>query len=380
MVWPFTGAGLNQLRQSHTAVSRALILRGGKPVAYMNTVDGNVNADADRSVMRNAAATVVDTTGVLSGANANDLLNPYNCEVVLYRGVQYGTAAHPIQEFAPLGVFQLTGRQVTGDGEVQITGQDRSIIYQGPMTAALTIDAGTPTETAINQLLVTRNRGLQIKTWKTGFTCGPLIFGSDIDVWKEAQTLAQSAGGRLFHDRVGLLTFAPALPAANPRAVRRWAVGDGLLLGVTRQEDSDTIRNVVVAQQQAGSDVRAVVMDTNPTSPTYAYGKYGFRVATITNANISTVAQATQVARNELVRQLGRSETVSISIVPDPTIDPLDALTVYRPSADLTNRTVLAQTVTIPLGADQAMTIACRKFLLTEDGQQLDTAPEMTTS
>jgi Domain of unknown function (DUF5047) len=370
---------MNQLRQSHTSVSRALILRAGRPVAYMLAVEGNVSSDADRSVMRNASATVVDPYGQLSGADANDLLNPYNCEVVLYRGVQYGSSSNPTVEYAPLGVFQLTGRQVTGDGEVQITGQDRSIVYQGPMTAALTIDANTPIETAIIKLLVTRSPGLRIKTWKTGFTCGPLIYAPDIDVWKEAQTLAQSAGIRLFHDRVGLLNLAPALPTGL-RSVRRWAEGDGLLLGVTRQEDSDTIRNVVVAEREAGSLIRAVVMDTNPRSPTYAYGKYGFRVVTITNASIGSITQAQQVARNELVRQLGRSETVSLSIVPDPTLDPLDPITLYRPNADLTNRTVLTQTTTIPLGADQAMTVGCRKFLLTEDGQQLDVAPEMTTS
>lgn len=367
-MWPFSGAALNELVQSHTAVSRLDVIRGGKSAYTLVVTAGSISAQANRSTLRNMTATATDPTGQLSGSDINDLLNPYSCQVAPYRGVVIPSTGALV--YAPLGVYQLTNRSVTGDGSIDITGQDRAIIYQGGMTATLAISSGTPIETAIQKLLVTRNRALQFRTWNTGFTTGPLIFAPDIDVWKEAQTLAQSVGGYLYHDRRGLLTFSPALPT-NARPMRSYTEGDGLLLGVKRAENSDTIHNVVVVEKEAGSTIRATMQDTDPTSPTFAGGKYGRRVLTIQNPHVGTVTQAQQAARNELMKQLGRSETVSIDVVPDPTLDPLDPITVNRPSASLKNTGLTIDTITLPLDVQSPMNIVCRKYLLTQDGTQV---------
>lgn len=376
-MWPFPGAARNELAQSHTALSKVVILRAGKGVLPLTAVTGNVNTDTGRSTMRNLTATLTDPTGALSGADIDDMLNPYQAEVAAYRGVYVPSTGQSV--YAPVGVYQLTARQVTGLGSIDITGQDRAIIYQGSMTTALTVSGGTPTEVAIQQLLIARNPGLQMRTWITGFTCGPLVYPPDINVWNEAQLLAQSAGGWLYHDRQGVLVFGPLLPA-SARPVSRYSEGDGLLLEVTRTEDSDTIHNVVVVEKAAGSAIRAVVMDTDPTSPTYAGGKYGKRVLTIQNQAVGTIQQAQQVARNQLIQELGRSETVALTVVPDPTLDVMEAITVNRPTADLYNRGLVVATIDMPLAVTDPMHITCRKFILTEDGQQVDVPLQVTTS
>ncbi len=377
-MWLLSAAAQLQLSQSHTAVSKVEVLHSGRAVHTLDVVAGSVGAEAGRPVARNLSCTVVDPTGALSGADVDDLLNPYDCEVAPHRGVLVGVTA----EYAPLGVFGLTGRSVAGDGSIQLTGQDRAMGYQGPMTGALAISGGTPVEDAIARLLATRRRGVQLSTWRTGFTCGPLLYSPDIDVWAAAQELAKSVGGWLYHDRVGDLQFGPALPTTG-RPVARYAESGGLLLEVDRQEDSDSIHNVVVvtsAKTATGGMIRAVAADTDPTSPTFAGGRYGRRVKTITNQHVGSAEQAQQVAATELVRELGRSETVSITAVVDPTRDPHDIITVHRPRAGLVERGLAVASVDIPLGVREAMRIGCRRSILTRDGQVLDVPAEVTAA
>lgn len=247
--------------------------------------------------------------------------------------------------------------------------------YQGPMTGSLAIGAGTPIEAAIARLLAARNPGVTFsQNWVTGFTVGPLLFEADIDVWKEAQSLAKSVGGWLYHDRTGGLVFSSILPATRTPA-KRYATGEATgLVSVTRQEDSDTIRNIVVvesAKTATGGVIRAVAEDLDAASPTYSRGRYGRRPKTITNEHIGSLAQAEQMAATELVRELGRSETASLTAVVDPRLDPLDVLVVNRPRSGLFNRGMVAVSVEIPLG-DGVMSIGLQKSVLAQDGTVLE--------
>lgn len=369
-MWPMSGAARNQLVQSHTMCARVDVLHAGRSVYTLVPYSGTINAQATRSVMRNLGCTVIDPTGALSGGDIDDLLSPYDCEVAPYRGVLRVPGDLSSAEWVPQGVFRLTARNVMGDGQVQLTGQDRAMLYQGPMSGALAISGGTPIETAISMLLQTRQPGVHMHTWVTGFTCGPLLYAPDIDVWAEAQKLAQSVGGWLFHDRTGDLVFASLLPAST-LPVARYAEGE-LLVSATRQEDSDTIHNVIV-MQNADKTITAVAEDDDPSSPTYSRGAYGRRVDVVTNEHVGSMEQAQQAATAQLVQELGRSETVAVTIPPDPGLDPLDAATVHRPLIGLVERTLVAQEVDTSLSAQDAMTVTFRKYILTRDGSTLQT-------
>ena len=340
-----------------------------------------MNTAAGRAVMRNLSATVVDPTGRLGGGDVDDLLSPYDSEVAPYRAVKVGRtpAGAPVWEWVPQGVYGLTGRSVDGDGRVQLSGQDRAMNYQGGMTLQVAISAGTPVETAIQRLLVMRNPNLQLRTWRTGYTVGPLLYQPDIDVWAEAQKLAQSVGGWLWHDREGYLHFTSLAPT-SAKIQARYADGDGLLLKATRKEDSDSISNVVVVQntsQQSSSGgveiITATAADTNPRSPTYERGRYGRRVKVITNQSITSQQQAVQAATAGLVQELGRTETANAVVVAHPGLDCLDMASVHRPRVGLLNRTLVVQATDLPLTAKEAMSIQFRKYILTEDGQTIDT-------
>jgi hypothetical protein len=367
-MWAFSTAARAELAGDHAAVSKVEVWHSGRPSYVLDVVSGSVSVDADRSVRRNLTAMLVDPTGELTEGDVGDLLNPYECEIAPYRGVVVGG----IEEFAPLGVFGLTSRPVSdGDGglSISISGQDRAMQYQGPMKSSLSISAGTPVEEAVALLLATRNAGLTLDAMVTGFTCGPLLFAPDIDVWGEAQELAASVGAVLFHDRTGQARLTLAGPVSDT-PVAEFSEGGGRLVDVDRTEDSDTIRNVVVVESANGL-IRATAEDLNTASPTYSRGRYGRRPVTIVNQHVGSVEQAQQAAATRLVYELGRSETVSFTAVPHPGLDVQEVVTVHRPRVGLERRALVVATLDMPLGVGEAMKVGCRKSVLAQDGEVL---------
>jgi hypothetical protein len=396
-MWDWSPEARAALARGHDWAGRVDVWHSGQPVYTLDVVGGVVSAEAGRPVLRNLSCTLVDPTGQLSRGDVDDLLDPYECEIAPWRGVRvpraslvpnegfgvqpfgasgFGGVEHATSgrhdELAPLGVFGLTSRSVADSPDgltITLTGQDRAMGYQGPMSSALAISGGTPVEDAIARLLSTRNPGLSFLALDTGFTCGPLIYPPESDVWAEAQALAESVGARLFHDRTGQCVLALAGPASD-RPVAVYEERGGLLLSVSRAEDSDTIRNVVVAENPSGT-IRAVAQDDDPTSPTYAGGRYGRRVVTVVNQHFSSVAQAQQAATTRLAYELGRSETVNFTAVVDPGLDVDEVVTVHRPRAGLDRRGVIVASVDVPLAPDEAMNVGCRQSRLAADGRIL---------
>lgn len=370
MAWsPFSDEARTLLTGPHTPVRRVEVWHGGRPVYTLDATGGSVSVDVDRPVRRNLSATLRDPTGELSKGDVTDLLNPYDAEVAVFRGVRTSLG----DELAPQGVFSLTSRKVADTPEglaVSLTGQDRALAYQGGMRSALAISAGTPVEVAISRLLAARQPGATLRAINTGFTCGPLLFKPDINVWKEATDLATSVGAALFHDRTG----APTLTGYGPTAttpVASYMEGDGLLLSVERTEDSDTVANVVVAESENGT-IRVEVSDENPESPTYVGGRYGPRVADpLVSPYFGSIQQAQQAAAARLAYELGRAETVAFAIVPDPSRDETDNVTLHRPRIGLDHRAFSISTLEVPLDTKSEMPVGCRRNVLTQDGQVL---------
>lgn len=375
-MWPWSDPAEIALSRGHTAMTRVDIWHSGRPVYSFPTVTGgSVSCASDRPVRRNLpGCTIIDASGELSQVEIKDtLLDPYIAEIAPWRGVRYLDAnGNKVTEWAPQGVFGLTGRDVddTPDGlTIQLTGQDRAMAYQGGMSSALAISGGTPIEDAIAALAVTRQPGVAMSAMSTGYPTGPLVFTPDIDVWAEMQKLAESVGGVVYHDRVGQMVFALRGPT-NDNAVAAYAEGDGLLLSANRAEDSDTIKNVVVASTPDGR-ISVRVADDDPFSPTYAKGSYGERVFPLVNPHFSSVTQAQQAATARLAYELGRSETVTFTAVVDPGLDVDEVVTVHRPRAGLTQRGVVVASTEVPLSCEEAMSVGCRQSRLAPDGRVL---------
>lgn len=71
---------------------------------------------------------------------------------------------------------------------LDLTGLDRAKKYQVPLPGPVTINAGTPVERAIRELLSRVNGGLRYRPWITGRTVGPLLYEADAEAWDSALT------------------------------------------------------------------------------------------------------------------------------------------------------------------------------------------------
>lgn len=376
-MWTATSAGMrSQLAQSHIWAGKINVLHGGRAIASLAPSVGQVAREAGRAVFSNMNATLTDPTGVLNAEEVNALLTPADTEIAVYRGCMVNGKP----EYAPMGIFQLTEREVTPQGAVAVVGLDRAVMYQGGMTGSVVIPGNTRIEDAIIQVLASRNRNVSMIPWRTGYFCGPLVYSPEINVWDAALDLAKAAGGTLYHNRIGQLIFAPSLPVSN-RPVGRWATGDGLLKKTNRKEKVDGIHNIVVVQSTktaTGGMIEAVAQDLNPKSPTFTGGRYGRRPAEpIINQHITSVQQAQQIATIELARELGHLETIDITGVPDCLRDPMDMVTLNVPAKKLYERNVVIESLAVPLGVRGEMTVVMRQSIITADGKILPIREEL---
>ncbi len=364
------------LGQSHTAAVRVQILHGGQPVHELavytpaeqaadrgRVIDCKVKSAAGRPILRNLSAALCDPDGELSRTDAGELLSPYDAEIKPFSGVVLPSGR---AELTPLGVFRLTNSAVS-DGPrgitVDLTGLDRSLVYQTNFSGAVTIPAGTPVEDAIELLLSRVNAGFSWHPWLTGVTVGPLLYDADEQAWDSALTLAESVGGWLHHDRDGVPVLEPYGSSATS------ASGGFLITKVSKDEDSDEIHNSVVMQSAAGVGLISVtVRDEDPNSPTYVGGAMGERQLTVVNPHLGSVAQAEQAAAARLVQELGRSQTVAFSCVPDPQADVGDAHTLHQPRVGVVNRRVVLDSIDLSLDVESEMTVVARRSVVAPDG------------
>lgn len=378
---PLTARGAVLQGRSHNLAIRALILHAGRAVYEMSVypttdqladrpgqvLSSRVTADVDRPTMRSLAISLVDPTGELSRTDAGQLLSPYDAEVQPWRGVVLPSG---VPDWVPLGVFPLTRSEVSDSPSgtvLDLTGLDRAKKYQVPLPGPVTINAGTPVERAIRELLSRVNGGLRYRPWITGRTVGPLLYEADAEAWDSALDLAESVGCRLFHDRRGVCVLAPYAGGSAATTSLRF---ERTLLKVTRSEDADNIHNVVTVQSSESGigKITATARDVDLTSPTYYNGPFGSRPLVITNPYVGTPAQALEAAQARLIQELGRSEEVSWECVPDAQVDPGDMVVVNRPTAGLFDRQLVVSTISLPLGVDGTMKITARKSIITQAG------------
>ncbi len=372
-----SGAARALLGQTHTGVVRVQVLHGGQPVRELavysvaeqvadrgRVIDCKVKSAADRPILRNLSVSLCDPDGELSRTDAGELLSPYDAEIKPWRGVVLPSGR---VEMVPHGVFRITN-SVVSDGPrgitIDLTGLDRSVVYQTNFPGPVTISAGTPVEDAIELLLARVNAGFSWQPWITGFTVGPLLYDADDQAWDSALTLSESVGGWLHHDRDGA-------PVLEPYGSSATSVSQGFLITkVSRDEDSDEIHNSVVMESaDTGAGLISVtVRDDDPNSPTYVGGPMGERQLTVVNPHLGTVGQAEQAATARLVQELGRSQTVSFSCVPDPQADVGDAYTVHQPKVGVVQRRVVLASIDISLDVESEMTVVARRSVVAPDG------------
>lgn len=367
-MWPVSDAFLSEVRGSHTVVTLVDAYFDGEYVATLTPIDGSVSIDSRRAVRRTLSMSFVDDNGSLvpDAGGTSGILTPYGSELRVSRGVRFDDGS---EEFAPLGVFIVTGLELK-DGangrEVSVDGSDRSIrVTRNRFTDAYTIAAGTATETAITDLLLDRWADISVSLPVMGATTPRVIVeqGSGSDPWRDAVDLATNAGWDLAFDADGVVRARVIPDPLEDDPVSTYEDGvEAVILDISRGWSTGSTYNGVIASSE-GSDVdaplRAEAWDDDPNSATYRYGPFGQVPMFYSSSLIRTAEQAGTVAASQLRQQLGRAETVDWSQVVNPAHDVLDVIRLVRPSQDL-DALIILDRLEVPLDASASMRATAR--------------------
>jgi len=169
--------------------------------------------------------------------------------------------------------------------------------------------------------------------------------------------LATAAGAEVYFDANGAFVFGP-IPKSGPSVFTIDAGATGVLVSTEEQLDRTSIYNGVLMQGQAtalAAPIAALVVDSDPTSPTRWGGPFG-KVARVEQSSaVQTVGQAQTAARALLDDRLGATRPLTIALAPNPALEPDDLVRVVFP--DGRDELHVVDSIRIPLGAegDQAL-------------------------
>jgi hypothetical protein len=266
------------------------------------------------------------------------------------------------------GVTGTGGSSVGGGLALTVSGIDLSYaISRNTWSDIYYVEANTNYADAALEMAQNRLPGVTGDVSSTEVTAERLLFGTSqgADAWQDLQDMGTAIGYEAYFDPVATFKFkAIADPALTPSV---WTVSDAanpVMVSYTRSISDSTTYNYVVVSGESTSNVApvtAVAFDADPSSPTYYLGPYNIVTTYFISAMITTTAQAQQAADALLLVVKGASETVEISMVPNPALEPGDVITVTRTfnGQKIIQGTFLINSISTPLAQSQAQTLVC---------------------
>jgi hypothetical protein len=182
------------------------------------------------------------------------------------------------------------------------------------------------------------------------------------DPWQDIQDLATAIGYECFFDPRGVFTFRPV---PDPRqGVPVWVFDENsnpTVVEVSRElSDEQTFNHIIVVGQSSSSQnpVTAEAFDNDPSSQTYILGDYGEVTQRLTFPLVITQDQAQATANALLLNSLGAADTVTITCVPMPALEPGDVVKIVC-SEVKANGTYMINSMTTSLSPADPQQLAC---------------------
>jgi hypothetical protein len=334
-------------------------------LATLDVVSGSVSLDSTADVR---GTVTVNVTPNWWPTATTDPVTPYGNELFIESGVVYGDGS---KEWVSQGYFRIdsVAQQNAPLGTVEIAGSDRMAGLQDARTPyPLTFPAGEAVITVIEGLV------LDVYPWAT-FDLDSSLTGKTLAT---AQTTTDDRSGFLtdlitsyglvgYWDYQGIFVAAP--PPDPSDVVTTISSGQGgVLVSLSRTLNRDSVYNAVVASGEQLDDtippVSALVIDDDPTSPTYWFGQFGQVPKFYSSSFLTTVAQCQSAGLSILQQSKGLPYSIDFGQVPNAALEPLDPVGVNFPGRR--EQHVLSQLV-IPLDARTAQTAQTRQLLINEE-------------
>jgi hypothetical protein len=208
-----------------------------------------------------------------------------------------------------------------------------------------------PSQTAFNLSTTTRVTPL-------------LVYGAQQggDPWQDMMELAGAIGFEIFFDPTGVFVCRPVPDPTLANPV--WQFDETavqLVAEATRDLSSDqTFNDIVVVGQSTSTQnpFSAEAYDDNPSSPTYILGPYGRVAQRLTFSQITSQDQAQDTAQAALNASLGAADTVTLTCVPMPALEPGDIVKVVCGDVKV-DGTYMVNSMTTPLSPADPQTLTC---------------------
>lgn len=376
-------AFLTAVRGSHEVVSTVQLIQPGQTGVsfegrFLAVEDGSVTLDATADVRASLDLTIVEPWP--SGTTTFDLA-PYGTELTVTRGVVFGNGS--VQR-VPLGIYRIVTveQESAPKGTLRVTAQDRmSGIIEAKLLAAVSVGPTATMGAIVNAFVLggTLSGATIDGVYPTGViqwlnadgttdvVTPAVVLNRDgvvveQDRFSFLDDLITGLGKIWYFDYRGVLVIKP-LPTNTVPVFEVNAGAGGVLVSAHRVLTRDGIYNAVVASGES-PDILAppsgVAFDTTPGSPTLYGGPFGKVPFFYTNSTLDTPAKALAKAQAKLLEVKGLPYDVDFSMVPNPALEPYDAVLITYP-VDLTQRPHVKMEshnlsqVVIGLGFDSAM-------------------------
>jgi len=194
-----------------------------------------------------------------------------------------------------------------------------------------------------------------------------LVYGmtQGSDPWQDIQDLAAAVGCECYFDPAGTFVFRPVPDPRRGAPV--WTFDDTVNPVIVSSErkltDEQTFNYVVVMGEatSTANPVAAIAFDDDPSSPTYIFGDYGIVVEYVTMPQIITADQAQTAANAILSASIGASDTVTLTGVSMPALEPGDLVRVVSTDVKANGIYMINTISPLPLSPAAATTWVCFK-------------------
>lgn len=313
----------------HSALTVANVLADWSTplVSNLPIIDGQLQGDRTAQIRRSLSATVVDYDGRLGRLVPDvpsDPLAPYGPVLQVSRRVW--SHAYPAGESVQLGIMSISNAHAQADGTIQLQASDLSRrCSRAKLTGPYVVAAGENYADAIVALVSDRlgnwYRPGAIAT--TDENTPLLTYDTEDDPWQTVIAMATAIGMEAYFDSSGAFCLQPPQQVEDDTVSTTLADDGGILLDADRELADDPGYNGVLMRSEASTldePLSTLLWDTNPSSPTYYLGPYGMAPAFQSSPYIGTQDQCDAAAAKWLMDNLGGTEQVSATMVPDGSV------------------------------------------------------------
>lgn len=354
-MYPVSDRFLATLAEDHVPITEVVLLRTDGSAERLDHEGGSVAVDWSSQCRRTCSVSATDLALIPRTPLSEILTN--GARLRISRGVRYSDGS---QELVPLGVFRID--EIGGDvdaGPVSVSGKSLECVVADDKFTAPYRATGTAV-TAISALILRSLPDAAVVSAVVDAAIGPRTWDVGDDPWSAAQEIAAVLGAQVYSDADGQFTIRelPDITTATP--VWTIAAGEGgVYVSAARGTSADGVFNGVHARGESSetgsAPVSSLVVDSDPTSPTYWDGPFGHRPMFHSSSTLTTTGACTQAATVLLRSARAPNARADLSSLPNPALAPGDVLRVVYP--DGTRELHQVASFTVPLTVGGAFTV-----------------------